>query len=118
MTPQEYLSIKAAGNAAIASVRKRISAAYERAGKCPLPAHLRRVTPRDVVCGAIFWHPRYGDSGFPMWDIVDEVLFPDDAFKAYVSEGCRYGINGSYIECDPTDPRRIADLAKDAEDQL
>lgn len=63
----------------------------------PLPKKLRPARSEDVVVGAILWYKR-GDAGH-FWQMVDEVLHPDDAFKAYVAaDGCRYGLDGAFVE--------------------
>jgi hypothetical protein len=77
--------------------------AFEKAYKAPLPKHLRKATYEDIVSGAIIWYPRFAnDSYSENWKYVDEVLSPQDAFKAYYAhDGCRYGLDGAYVEFKP-----------------
>jgi len=61
--------------------------------KCSLPLYLRPVTPKDIVEGKIIWYPKGH-----FWKIVEEVRYPDDDFKAYLSEGSLYGLEGGFVE--------------------
>ena len=60
----------------------------------PPKTDLRRATSVDIVEGAVIYYP----SEDPFWMIVEEVLRPDDDFKAYTAhDGCRYGLHGAYV---------------------
>lgn len=97
MTPSEYLKIRDEQNAIIEAAEAVIFNAAEAARECPIPVNLRPATPADIVEGAIIWH-KNGDAG-DYWNVVEEVLHPDDPFKAYYSEdGCRHGLDEAYVE--------------------
>jgi hypothetical protein len=70
-------------------------AALEAAWDVPLPDKLRPAVPDDVVSGAILWYP---DSPGRFWSEVESVIDPTDDFKGYLSEGCRYGLRGAFVE--------------------
>ena len=79
--------------------------AEENANAAKLPNKLRPAEANDVIEGAVIWYPEWktkesdpdGDSRG--WNIVDEVLFPSDEWKAYCAhDGCRYGLDGAYVE--------------------
>jgi hypothetical protein len=38
-----------------------------------------------------------GDNG-PFWNVVEEVLRPNDLFKAYVAKGSRYGLDDAWVK--------------------
>lgn len=69
------------------------SAALEAAWDIPLPEKLRPAVPGDVVPGAILWHP---SSPGRLWSEVESVMTDD--FKGYLSDGCRYGLRGAFVE--------------------
>lgn len=70
---------------------------WKRCQNCPLPENLRPALPEDIQVGAIIWYKK-GDNGH-FWQIVDEVLCPDDDFKAYCSTGGdRYGLHDAWVE--------------------
>lgn len=55
----------------------------------------RPMTPRDVVVGQRFL--MVGDEGLYR-GTIEEVLHPEDMWNAFVAQdGCRYGLEGSYI---------------------
>lgn len=87
------------------SLRNRamnLESSVEKAAEAaPLPDSLRPATKEDIVVGAVIWYPRWHkeDPSGRCWNIVDQVLFPSDAFKAYCAhEGCRYGLDGAFVE--------------------
>lgn len=97
MNPSEYLKVRDEQRAIIEAADAVIFNAAAAARECPIPANLRPATPSDIVEGAIIWHKNGDDGDF--WNIVEEVLRPDDPFKAYYSEdGCRYGLDEAYVE--------------------
>jgi hypothetical protein len=71
---------------------------FDVAKESPFPSNLRQATPEDVCVGNIFYYPKENiDDSF--WQIIEEVRYPDDDFKAYLAEdGCRYGLNGAFVE--------------------
>jgi hypothetical protein len=74
-------------------------AALEVCQEAPFPWKTRPATPDDIRVGQIIWYAK-SDIG-PCFHRVREVYHPDDAFKAYCShDGCRYGLDGAYVECD------------------
>lgn len=100
MHPKDYLKICNEQHKVIRAAEKVMSEAYDEASKCPLPKNLRPATPADIIEGAILWHPDF-DKGHPRWNVVEEVLRPDDDFKAYTYEGSRYGLYGAFVEIEP-----------------
>ena len=57
---------------------------------------LRKATPKDIVDNAVIYYPHKPE---PYWQIIDQVLYPADVFKAYVArDGCRYGLDGAYVK--------------------
>ncbi len=64
---------------------------------------LRVATAADIKVGALLWYKREedGDEGNPYyWCIVEEVLRPNDPWKAYTAhDGCRYGLDEAMVEC-------------------
>jgi hypothetical protein len=61
---------------------------------------LRTATCRDIVDGAMIIYPcdEYPEDTHVR--IINEVLYPNDDFKAFVDhEGCRLGLAGAYVEC-------------------
>lgn len=61
------------------------------------PKNLRPATADDVKVGAIFWYV----EDEPYWNVVQEVLHPNDPWKAYeAQDGGRYGLDGAMVEDD------------------
>ncbi len=61
------------------------------------PHRLREAVASDIVDGQIIYY-KDGDNG-PFFQIVQEIMNPNDPFKAYVAtDGCRYGLDGAYVE--------------------
>ena len=86
--------------------RDKLLDAWERA---IAPANIRPAVASDIVVGAVIWHDfeiEYEDDEdekenfTPLHHTIDEVLYPDDDFKAYYWDGCRYGLNDAFVECD------------------
>jgi hypothetical protein len=101
MTPIEYLKIEAEQTTIITAAEDKILAARKKADKCPLPKNLRPATARDIKELAVIWYPDWASrrDGTPGWAVVEEVLHPDDQFKAYCADdGCRYGLDGAFVE--------------------
>lgn len=64
--------------------------------------NLRQAEPSDIVVGQQVWVD--GDDGFAKREIR-EVLKPTDPYKAYcANDGCRYGLESTYIELISEDP--------------
>jgi hypothetical protein len=71
-----------------------------------LPPQLRKATAKDIVVDALIWYPehtiRVGAEEITVethWHIVEEVLYPNDDWKAYLADdGCRYGLDNAYVE--------------------
>jgi hypothetical protein len=73
--------------------------AYADADLAALPAKLRPATPKDIVEGAILWYPHWSEK---KWSMVVDVRYPDDQWKAYCADdGCRYGLDGAFVEVAP-----------------
>ena len=97
MTPREFQVIQKAQLKIIDDAESIMSQAELEARDCPLPNNLRPAEPKDIIEGAIIWY-KHGDDGH-FWQIVEEVMRPNDPFKAYCSfDGCRYGLDDGWIE--------------------
>lgn len=97
MTPEEYKKIAENQLEIIKQAKLTMFNALNMADKCSLPKNIRRAKPYDIQKGNIIWHTN-GDDGY-FWQIISEVLNPNDKFKAYLAEdGCRYGLDDAYIE--------------------
>jgi len=80
--------------------------ALEKAEKeAKLPEKLRPAVASDIVEGAIIWYPDWRDEEHGnepdcrLWNMVDEVMYPNDDWKAYVAhDGCRYGLYAAFVE--------------------
>jgi hypothetical protein len=106
MTPEEFLRLRDEQAMNIYAARLKILEARRLANECELPCNLRAATPRDVVVDAVLWYPHLE----PKWFIVDEVLYPNDAFKAFIADdGCRYGLNGAFVEVGRYSPPSAAE---------
>ena len=95
-TPADFVRVRDKQEAIIGCASIRIYEAWELASTCPVPDNLRPATPEDVVVGAVIWKPDF--SGDCKWCIVDEVHNPSDDFKAWSSDGCRYGLHRAFVE--------------------
>ncbi len=99
MTPTEYLKIEKELRQIIETTRILINEARFEADKCPPPKNRRPAKASDITEGAIIWHERQKEYGGDYWNVVSTPLHYGDPFKAYVADdGCRYGIEGAYIE--------------------
>ena len=97
MTPQEFEKISQAQHAIISEAQKTINDCLDVAKKCPLPKNLRPATAKDIIEGAVIWYKDGDDGAF--WQIVEEVLRPNDLWKAYCAiDGCRYGLDDAWVE--------------------
>jgi hypothetical protein len=95
-SPDDFLSVRDEQQEIIESANRRVAEAWEQAATCPLPENLRPATSDDVVVGAVIWKPDF--DGDCKWCVIDEVQCPDDDFKAWVSDGCRYGLHRAFVE--------------------
>lgn len=91
--PKVYAQIRIEQEKIIRAAQKTMGHAYNEALRYALPETLRPAVPSDIVIGAVLWYP----DG-PYWTVVDEVLRPDDDFKAYLCNGGRYGLYGAFVE--------------------
>ena len=96
LTPHDFIRIKGEQHKISHEAYRAINDAFEQAVKCPLPDCLRPATPADVIAGAVIWKPDF--DGDCKWCIIQEVLRPNDDFKAWVSYGCVYGLHEAYVE--------------------
>ena len=63
-----------------------------------LPTNFRPATAEDIKVGAHIWYTQTRYSA-PFCAVVEEVLCPNDQWKAYSAEdGCRYGLDGAMVE--------------------
>ena len=57
----------------------------------------RQAEPKDFILGAIVYIE--GDDGDLHKKRVEEVLYPNDRWKAFCADdGCRYGLDGCFIK--------------------
>ena len=66
--------------------------------KAVMPRRIRPATAEDIVNGAVIWYPKdeYTDT---YWKYVGFVMCPNDQWKAYCAhDGCRYGLDGAFVE--------------------
>ena len=99
ITPKQYLEIEDQQIKIIAATYETIKIVRNFAELCPLPEKLRPAGPKDIFEKAVIWYPPTADSPNATWSIVEEVLAPKSSFKAYCADdGCRYGLDGAYIE--------------------
>jgi len=72
------------------------------------PEIIRPITANDIVVGSLYvlvvkasdYHisMNIGQSDKYFVGTIDEVLYPDDQYKAFCSDdGCRYGLNSCYV---------------------
>lgn len=96
MTPEEYIIIVKRQEEIMLTARTVMLDARLKADKAPWPSNERKALPSDIIEGSIIWH-KNGDDG-PFWNIVEEVLYPNDAFKAHLADdGCRYGLDEAFV---------------------
>ena len=95
MHPKTFIAQRNVYLAHIKVLQEKIALLEEQARSHPLPAQLRPATAADIVVDAVLWYPQW-DS--PQWNIVETVRAPYDAYKAYESGGCRYGLKGAFVE--------------------
>jgi len=101
MTPQQYIELKRQKEAEIAVLKSEIEAAWTRSNEAAPPQDLRPAVAGDIVPGAIIWYHLGPDPYYPTewgWFEVEEVLHPADDWKAFVSDGCRRGLAGAFVE--------------------
>ena len=80
---------------ALLAAEAKLTRCEELASLAPLPSLLRPALSKDIVEGAIVWYPRHT----PRWQLIEEVHSPLDPFKAFTAnDGCRYGLEGAYVE--------------------
>ena len=91
-----WLRVRNVTNAIIKRAKEEQDFALDAADDAELPEHLRPATASDIVEDHIIWYVR---EGYHHWKLVENVLRPDDEFKAYTAhDGCRYGLDGAFVE--------------------
>jgi hypothetical protein len=101
ITPKQFVEYRAVFENGIRLNEECIERFRELAVNCPLPEKLRPMIATDVVVGQVVWYQREDvDEGFPLWQIVEEIRDPRDKWKAFISNGCRYGLDGAFVEVD------------------
>lgn len=96
ITPEDYLIIRASMQGQINRLQRVIDKARQKVDR-NLPANRRPATAADIKVGQIIYY-EHGDDG-PFWTEVEQVLRPDDAFKAYTAtDGSRYGLDDAWIK--------------------
>lgn len=100
ITPERFVLLRNQKAAQIALMECRVEELQKQAAACSLPADLRPAVASDIVLDAVIWYPTWADDpeDIQAWAIVEEVLRPSDSFKAYYYDGCRYGLNGAFVE--------------------
>ena len=99
LSPKDYLKIRDNMNNQIKQAYNEISIAHDYVMLSDFPKHYRPAQASDIVVGAVIWYAREEQYHGAFWKIVDEVLRPDSDFKAYTGDdGCRYGLEGAYVE--------------------
>jgi len=97
MTPKEYLLVRESLQIVIASASNLIEQYEDEAREAPLPKNLRPAAPDDIIVGALIWYKH--SDGTHYWQVVGDVLHPDDPWKAYCADdGCRYGLENAWVE--------------------
>lgn len=96
MTPQRYQEIRREQELIIEAAHKKIAEARNEAESCPMPENLRPATAADVVLGAVIWKPEW--DGVRKWSIVEGIYDPNDDWKAWDDDGCRYGLHAAFVE--------------------
>lgn len=96
MTPEEYVKIKKQVEDNIKRLAHVLRDAYESVQQHPFPENVRPATAQDIVVDQVVWYR----LDTPHWLIVDKVLNHGDRFKAFVSNGSRYGLDGAFVEVD------------------
>lgn len=95
-------SIKAwleADEAATLAVEKAEALRYVALDTAEPVGKLRPATAADIRVGALIWY--VDEEGPRHWQIVGDVLYPSDPWKAYCAlDGCRYGLDGAMVESD------------------
>jgi hypothetical protein len=100
ISPQAFLKIRAELASKIEKLENQISQAFDAARRFPLPSNLRPAVSSDIREYAIIWYKRALEDGGNYWLEVDDVLHPDDDFKAFMSGGARYGLFNAFVETD------------------
>lgn len=85
------------------AAREKVANAKVLASETARPVGALRVaTAADIMVGALLWYKRDedGDDENPwFWCIVEDVLRPNDLWKAFTAhDGCLYGIDGAMVE--------------------
>lgn len=98
ITPSEYLREESRIGSKIQELNLYLENLHEKAQEFKMhKSKLRPVLPSDIFGGnVIYYFDKEDVSSF--WNVVEEVLYPSDDFKAYVYNGCRYGLLGAYVE--------------------
>lgn len=85
----------------VEKAQKRSEQALARAERIKAPKNLRPATAKDIKVGAVIWYPADPTNPYDIdhWKLVDEVLRPNDDWKAYTAhDGSRYGLYGAFVE--------------------
>lgn len=99
MTPKQYKKIAIQQELIIEQACNTIKFALDLAQKCSLPSKLRPAISSDIFVGNILWYPPIEYREEHYWKIVGDILSVNDNFKAYCAEdGCRYGLEGAFVE--------------------
>jgi len=98
MKPEEFIRIRREIMKTVNRLRGVIDELEKETLNCDPPSDRRPATASDIVEGAVIWYEYYDSPSGYYWQIVDEVQYPNDPFKAYTAEdGCRYGLDGAFV---------------------
>jgi hypothetical protein len=97
MNPYDYIERKKKADTVISETESQLSKDYDLVIEGYLPDNLRPANAKDIVVGNVIWYPRWD---YHKWVVIEEVLYPNDAFKAFIGDGCRYGLDGAFVDLD------------------
>lgn len=85
------------------AAREKVANAKVLASETARPVGALRVaTAADIMVGALLWYKRDEDGDDEntwFWCIVEDVLRPNDLWKAFTAhDGYRYGLDGAMVE--------------------
>jgi hypothetical protein len=96
MTPKQFQEIETVVRGCISRLDQMLCDIRQKANEIPPIEKLRRATPQDITIGNVIWYHNDGDGWY--WREVEEVHYPNDDWKAYSSNGDRYGLWQAWVE--------------------
>lgn len=101
MTPQQYWAAHESREKMRLALDVADDLQLKAAERCPMPPKekLRRAFAADITVGQVLWYTNFDEGSVRHWNIVEEVLRPNDQWKAYdAHDGCMYGLDGAFVE--------------------